>query len=205
MQPEEVEPPTADMSYRTDLLRLLKEIFDLAHAARNGQTWGTVGQRCPADEALARELPQRAMELHSRAVPCWIARDVDGLEEVCRAAGVEPPGCLVPAWRLFARTSEAFPALREGLSVDLAATRTMGAFAGPDDVPELLNFLGDKGSRIIQVATRHGEGGRCATLLRKIRECASFAKKNGFGYLEATGIVPVAEDAEQPESEAVPC
>ena len=139
--------------------------------------------------------------MHGRAVPFWIARDVDGLETVCRAADVEPPGCLVPAWRLFARTSEAFPDLRDALSIDLQRTRGVGAFAGPDDVPELLDFLGDQGSRIIQVATRHGEGGRCATLLRKIRECATYAKRHGMGYLEAAGVVPVAGDAEEPEAD----
>jgi hypothetical protein len=116
---------------------------------------------------------------------------VDGLETVCRAAGVEPPGSLVPAWRLFPRSGEEFPALREALGFELRKKRDVGAFVPPEEVPELLAFLNAEGSRIIQVATQHGEGGTCATLLRKIRECANYAEQRGMGYLEAAGIRPV--------------
>ena len=34
------------------------------------------------------------------------------------------------------------------------------------------------------------EGTTCATLLRKIRECAAYAERRGVGYLEARGVPP---------------
>jgi hypothetical protein len=192
IEPHDAGHFEAEMVSRRELLASLKMLFDLSEAARRGESWGKLGsERQAAGEVLPRELPWLAVFLHSRANPFWVARDVDGLETVCRAAGVEPPGSLVPAWRLFPRSGEEFPALREALGVELRKKRDVGAFVPPEEVPELLAFLNAEGSRIIQVATQHGEGGTCATLLRKIRECANYAELRGMGYLEAAGIRPV--------------
>jgi hypothetical protein len=177
VEPAEIERLSADMVYRRELLAALKEIYDMAAAARSGKS-------------SPLELPWRSLLLHSRLVPFWIGRDVDGLETICRAAGVEPPDCLAPAWRPFARTCEEFPALREALGFELDGPRDLGAFVSPDEIGELLTFLNTEGARLIQAAARHGDGPTCTTLLRKIRECASYAVRNGFGYLEASGIRP---------------
>jgi hypothetical protein len=197
LEPAEVAEPTADASYRNELLNSLKSIFAVAKAAREGGHWGPAGEpRENALEALPRELPWRAVQLHSRAVPFWIGKDVDGLETVCRSADVEPPDVLAPAWGLFSRTIDDFPSLRDALSVELRHERDVGAFVSPDDVPQLLAFLGTEGSRIIQAASRHGVGPTCTTLLRKIRECAHYAERHGMGYLEASGIMPLSYDPE---------
>jgi hypothetical protein len=134
-------------------------------------------------------------------MPFWIARDVDGLETVCRAAGVPPPEFLVPARRLFAETCEEFPELAEALHVEVQGPRDVGAFVAAGDVPDLLEFLGLHGTRIIQVATQHGEGPACSTLLRKIRECAAYAERNGLGYIEASGILPPDLGGVEPDDE----
>ena len=192
IEPLEPGHPTADMAYRRDLLARLKKLYDLPLAARQGGQWGPPGgERVPAEQALPRELPWRAVFLHSRAVPFWIGRDVDGLDAVCRAADVPPPTCLAPPWRLFDRACEEFPALNDHLKVELKKSRDVGAFVASEEIPELLAFLSAEGSRIIQAASRHGEGPTCATLLRKIRECARYAEQRGMGYLEACGILPV--------------
>lgn len=177
VEPAEIERLSANMVYRRELLAALKEIYDMAASARSG-------------ESLPRELPWRSLLLHSRLVPFWIGRDVDGLETVCRAAGVEPPDCLSPAWSPFARTCEEFPSLREELGFELDGPCDLGAFVAPEETADLLTFLNTEGARIIQAAARHGEGPACTTLLRKIRECADYAARNGFGYLEASGIRP---------------
>ena len=192
IEPQEAGHFEPDMAARRELLTELKTLFDLSEAARQGESWGKMGgDREAASEVLPRDLPWLAVFLHSRAVPFWVARDVDGLETVCRAAGVEPPGSLVPAWRLFPRSGEEFPALHEALGFELRKQRDVGAFVPPEDISELLAFLNAEGSRVIQVATQHGEGATCATLLRKIRECAHYAEQRGMGYLEASGIGPV--------------
>jgi hypothetical protein len=186
LEPEEVQLPTADMAYRSELLRDLKVLHDLGRAARTGEHWAVT--REPAVQVLERELPWRALHLHSRAVPFWVARDVDGLHAVCAAAGVSPPPFLVPARRLFAEVAEEWPGLRESLHVELTGERQVGAFVAPGDVAELRVFLAGEGATIIRVASRHGEGGACELLLRKIRECAAYAEHHGAGYLEASGI-----------------
>ncbi len=181
--------PEPDARYRTALLKAMKEIFDIASAARAGETYGRfAGETRTGEEVLRTELPWRTLVLHSRAVPYWIARDVDGIETVCRAAGVEPPDLLVPAWRLFGEACEEFPYLRDALGIELRGEGQIGAFAAPGDVPELLEFLNAQGSRIIKVASAHGEGNACALLLRKVRECLRYAEAHGFGYLEAGGL-----------------
>jgi hypothetical protein len=187
----EIERLSPDMAYRRELLASLEEIYDLAAAARAGENWGPAGSpRLPAVEVLPRELPWRALMLHSRTLPFWIGRDVDGLETICRASGVEPPACLAPAWRPLTRVCEEFPALREAFGFELDGPRDLGAFVSPNDIEELLTYLNSEGARLIQAAARHGEGATCATLLRKIRECATYAAQNGMGYLEASGIRP---------------
>lgn len=200
IEPLEPGHQTADMAYRRELLTRLKALYDLPLAARQGGTWGPArGERIPAEQALPRELPWRAVFLHSRAVPFWIGRDVDGLDSICRAADVPPPTCLAPAWRLFGRACEEFPTLNESLKIEMKRNRDVGAFVASEEIPELLAFLSAEGSRIIQAASRHGEGPTCATLLRKIRECARYAEQRGMGYLEACGILPVGLEEEDGE------
>ena len=196
LEPEDSEDLSADATYRNDLLGGLRQVYDLAQAARSGGEWGPLGSaRHPAAEALVRELPWRAIQLHSLAVPCWIARDVDGLATVCAAAEIPVPAFLLPAWPLFPRLVEEFPGLREATTLELASSPGVGGYVTPADIPKLLAFLADEGTRIIQAAGRHGEGGPCATLLRKIRECARFADRRGAGYVEACGIVPPGRES----------
>jgi len=191
LQPLEGPELLADLTYRSELLQGLKDLYDIAHAARRGETWGpATGTRRPAMSVLLSELPWRAVLLHSKAIPFWVGRDVDGLETICRAAGVTPPDFIVPPWRLFAGACEEFSDLRDALHVELQAPRDAAAFISPADVPRLLDFLNTNGSRIIQAASRHGEGATCTVLLRKIRECATFAESHGMGYLEGSGILP---------------
>jgi hypothetical protein len=195
--PRELEPAEfgelpPQMAFRTELLAALKEIFDLAQAVRKDEHWGEAGgPRRPAAEVLAQELPWRAVDLHSRAVPFWIARDVDGLATICRAADVTPPDCLVPAGRLVVGALESFPELALPLGTELGDGATIGGFVAPADVDQLLSFLNAEGSRIIQAATRQGVGSTCSSLLRKIRECAQYAARHGAGYVEAGGIEPI--------------
>lgn len=195
VQPKDGPDLPAEMSYRSELLASLKELHDLGQAARAGQEWGRTGnERKPATEVLMHELPWRSASLHARAFPFWIGRDVDGLETICRAAEIAPPEFLVPPRRLFSRTFDELPELRQSLQVELSGPRSVGGFVSPTDIPELLAFLNEHGSRIIKVATRHGEGPTCAMLLRKIRECATYADKHDLGYLEASGVNPCELD-----------
>lgn len=196
----EIEPPSADMAYRAELLDLLKAVHSLSQAARSDENWGpATGQRVRASDVAGRELPWRAVELHARAHPFWIARNVDGIETVCRAADVPAPDVLVPARRLFARGIDAVPGLGDGFSTELRDGRDVGAFVPPGEVSRLLDFLQTEGVKIIRVATRCGEGPSCATLLRKIRECAEYAALHGRGYLEASGIRPIAASSSDEE------
>jgi hypothetical protein len=183
LAPAEITDPVAPLTLRNALLEDLKAIHAAARRARDGL----------AGAASATDLAQLvllAVEAHARAVPFWIGRDVDGLETLCEAAGVDAPAILAPAWRPFSAVIEALPALREVLTPSLDGPRAVGAFVAPDDVPELVAFLNAEGARIIQAATRAGEGAKCSTLLRKIRECAHHAKRHGRGYLEASGVLP---------------
>lgn len=183
---------SSDLMYRQDLLAGLTQIFEIGRAARDGRSWSPPGGGAPrtGDEAVVNDLPCLALDLHARHVPFWTANDVDGLETVCRAAGVLAPECLVPAWRLFAELCEKYPRMKEALHLELRKPLDLGAFVGPGEIGNLLEFLNLSGAKIIQVATRAGEGPAATTLLRKIKECAVYAQKKGFGYLEACGIVP---------------
>jgi hypothetical protein len=196
IQPEDGPDISADIAYRGDLMARLKDLYDIAWSARRGEKWGsaTEGRRRDAIEVLRSEVPWRAVHLHSRTIPFWIARDVDGLETVCSAAGIPAPDFLVPPWRLFAEACHEFPVLKEALGPDLESPRDVGAFIAPSDVPELVAFLSASGAKIIQAASRHGEGPACTTLLRKIRECATYAERHGRGYLEGAGILPPDTD-----------
>ncbi len=183
--------PSPEFTFRRDLLGELKALFDLARAARLGESWREGDEPARAASAvLESELPWRALRAHARVVPFWIASDVDGLDAVCRAAGIDPPPFLVPAWRPFGAACEEFPGLRSRLATDLHGERSVGAFVAPADVPELLAFLATHGAAVIREAARHDEGPACALLLRKIRECATYAERRGFGYVEAMGIRP---------------
>lgn len=191
LTPTEFGDLSSDLGYRGDLLGTLKKLHEMAQLAREGRTWAdTDGQPRPASLAVSEELPWRAVALHARAYPFWIARDVDGLETICRAAGVRAPDCLSPAWRVYAAACEEYPALKESLGLELTRAKDVGAFVAPGEVPHLVQFLGEHGSRIINAAARGGEGPMATALLRKIKECAVYAQRHGLGYLEASGIVP---------------
>ena len=95
-----------------------------------------------------------------------------------------------------------FPDLGEGLVTELRDGRDVAAFVPPSDVSRLLDFLKTEGAKIIRVATQHGEGPSCTTLLRKIRECAEYAAAHGRGYLEASGIRPLAAPSDEEEGAA---
>ena len=195
--PEDGAEISADLLHRRDLLAGLAAIRSLADAARRGVPWGEGdASGKPAVEVLRDEIAWRALALHARIVPFWVGRDVDGLETVCAAASVPPPEALVPARRVFAGLCEEFPDFGPTLGIEITRPRQVGAYVAPDDVPSLLEFLGEVGARIIQVAARHGEGAACSVLLRKMRECATYAKRRGFGYLEASGILPPDVEAE---------
>jgi len=191
IEPAEIAELSSDLSYRSDVLRLLTKLHDLARFAREGRSFaGDDAAPRPAAEALPEELPWRALAMHARATPFWIARDVDGLETICRAAGVRAPDCLAPAWRVYAEACDAFPALRDSLGLELRRPRDVGAFVAPGEIDQLLHFLAEHGARIISAAARGGEGPMATALLRKIKECAVYAQRHGFGYLEASGILP---------------
>ncbi|HEX6851330.1 MAG TPA: hypothetical protein VF139_07955 [Candidatus Polarisedimenticolaceae bacterium] len=192
VEPRDGEDLSADLQHRNDLLASLKRLFDLGRAAREGGSWpAEEGQPSrPAVQALAQELAWRAVWLHSRVQPFWVGRDVDGLETICRASGVPAPDCLVPAWRLFAESCDAFPEVKEGLHLEIQGPRDVGAFVAPGEVGALVEFLTQHGTRILAAAARAGEGPAATVLLRKIKECAVYAERRGLGYLEAAGIVP---------------
>ncbi len=191
LEPDAGIEQTQDFNYRRDVLDRIRVLFDLPRAAREGETWRAANEAPrPAAEALASDLAWHAIAVHALVRPFWIARDVDGLETVCAACGIAGPGVLVPAWRLIAPVLEEFPTLREALSTELRGPRSVGALVAPEDVPELQDFLAAHGARMIREAARHGEGAACTALLKKIRECLTFAGSRGFGYVEAAGIVP---------------
>jgi len=191
VEPDDSRPLSPNMSFRADLLNSLKSIHALGEAARRGEKWSN-GAQDPesAINVLIRELPYRAMQVHSRAVPYWIADDVDGLETVCRSAEVAAPEVLVSARPLFVRSCDLFPDLGESFHVELEQPCDVGAFVAPGDVPELVDFLTTQGGHIIQVASRHGVGDVCENVLRKIKECAAYACRHRMGYLEVSGICP---------------
>jgi hypothetical protein len=188
--PEDGPELSAELLHRSDLLAALTRIRNLAAAARAGRdgTWSD-GAAKRALEVLCDELPWRAVSLHARLVPFWTAADVDGLETMCRAARVGEPEFLLPAWRLFAESCEEFPDLKASLRLEMEKERDIGAFVAPEEVPRLVDFLNVEGARIIEVASRNGEGRACTLVLRKIRECATYAARRGLGYLEASGIL----------------
>jgi len=201
VEPEDMKAaPTLTM--RRELLDSLKRLYELALAARRGERWSEgANRREPAAEVLVRELPWRAVAVASRAMPFWAARDVDGLETICVAAGVPAPPFLAPPYRLFGELCETYPQLAGGLGTELRDRRGVGGWVAPADVPDLLEFLNLHGSSMIQSATRAGEGPACTMLLRKIRECARYAESHDLGYLEASGVPaagPPADDSTVP-------
>ena len=188
--PGELGDAEPDLSYRADLLREMRALFDLAAAARKGETWkGGTGTRArTAVSVLLEDGAWRAVCLHARALPFWQGREVDGLETICRAAKIDPPACLKPAHALFTETCQEFPGFSEALPLEIASERGVGAYVAPGEMDDLLDFLTNAGAAVIRAASKHGEGPACTVLLRKIRECASYARKHGLGYLEAAGI-----------------
>ena len=195
MAPAEEEPLPPDMVLRAELLAELKALHDLGRAAREGGRWNRDSGSISGSQALAEELPWRAIALHARIVPFWEAVSAAGLEAICRAAGVTSPEVLLPPQRLFAEACDLVPALGGALKVEAKGARDVGGFVAPDDIPRLLAFLAGEGARIIQAATREGEGPACTLLLRKMKECATYAKRHGLGYLEASGVpTPLREE-----------
>jgi hypothetical protein len=97
---------------------------------------------------------------------------------------------------LFAEACESFPTLKASLRLEMSRPKDVGAFVAPAEVPQLIEFLGAQGTRIIGAAARAGEGPMATSLLRKIKECAVYAKKNGLGYLEASGVIPPEREDE---------
>ena len=195
VEPAELPEAPSDHEYRTALLGNLTKIHEFARSAREGGSWFEADARPrPAAEALPEELPWRALSMHARAVPFWVARDVDGLETICRAAGVPAPEALGPAWRVYAEACESFPALKKALGLELSRPRDVGAFVTPGDIGELLRFLAEQGARIISAAARGGEGAAATAVLRKMKECAVYAQRHGYGYLEASGVLPPERD-----------
>lgn len=189
IEAEVLGDPPAATTVHADLLQRLRELYELAGAARKGANWGNVGMtQRPALEILNEELPWRCIEIHAEAVPFWIAEDVDGLEGLCHASDMTPPPCLISARPIFTRFGDTFPALLDGIRSDLTEAKRLGGYVPAADVPELLRFLTESGARIIQAAARHGVGKTCTNLLKKIRECASFAEQHGTAYLEASGL-----------------
>ena len=199
LQPVDATALSPDLLYRKDLLGLLTALHDLCCAAREGREWDRVGEEHrPAIEVLCEELPWRCLSLHARAVPFWIARDGEGLETLCREAGLESPDALVPARRLFAEAIGEFPSLQETFRLEIDGPRRLGAFAAPPDIPQLLDFLNACGARLIAAAAQRGEGPARTLLLRKIKECATYAAKHGWGYLESSRLLPTDLEDEIP-------
>ncbi len=182
-------PP--DLAYREELMEGLRELHALPKAARRGESWDDAhGHAVPASQCL-EQVAWRAVWLHSRLHPFWMGEDIRGLAGICRLAGVLPPEDLMPAGLTLGGLGGEFPRLLESLGTDATAEQAIGGYVAPGDLPGVVDFLKQQGGTLIQAATRHGEGGRCARLLAKIRECMSFAVEHGRGYLEATGIEPV--------------
>jgi len=191
VEPAEIPDLGSDLAYRTDLLASLRIVHDLPRLARDGKTWEPAGASArPAVAAIPEVLAPHAVALHGRAYPFWLAKDVDGLETICRAAGVPAPDCLSPAFRPFAEACEAFPSVKETLGLEMRSSPSVGAFVAPSEIGGLIDFLAMHGAKIIGAATRAGEGSMATSLLRKIKECAVYAQRRGFGYLEAAGVLP---------------
>jgi hypothetical protein len=204
VEPAPLDEPSLDSAYRNALLDSLRKIHDWGQAERDRRSGRRIAFRAHAD--LADELPWQIVYLHSRAVPFWVARDVDGLGTICEAAGVEPPAGLASAADLFAGVCAELPEVGERLRGQMRGPCDLGAHVPPRHVPEVLAFLVEHGGRMIQVATRQGQGPLCTRVLRKIRECLRFADRHGIGYLEASGIHPLFEELAEPAEmvDAVP-
>jgi hypothetical protein len=183
--PDEDEDPPQDLEVKHELMAEMRELFELAGAARRAGTWEVEGRERPALPVLLEEGPWRAVRLHARVMPYWRGRDVDGLETVCRATGIEPPACLRQAHALFERACSEFPGFPGALPLEIPGPCGVGAYVAPEEVGALLDFLAESGAAIIRAASRHGEGPACSVLLRKIRECCVYAQRHGLGYLES--------------------
>jgi hypothetical protein len=92
VEPAEIAELSSDLGYRSDLLSLLTKIYELARLAREGRDWvdPDAAPRSAAD-ALCDELPWRALSMHAKVTPFWIAREVDGLRSVSASQGVARP------------------------------------------------------------------------------------------------------------------
>jgi hypothetical protein len=191
VEPDDASPIGPDLEYRSTAFRELQFVSGVARAAREGQTWlAADGARRPAAEVLKADFAWTAVRTHARAIPAWIARDVDGLATMCDRAGVPRPPFLTSSSVLFSGAGEVAALLAPGLHAEIESPRDVGCFVAPDRIADLLEFLSGDGARIIRAAARYGEGPAATRVLRKIRECASYAHKHGSGYLETSGILP---------------
>lgn len=180
VEPEEDSPLSPDLAYRTEVFRELKALPCIREAGRPALEW----------QSPDAGIPWIAVRAHALVVPFWLARDVDGLETMCRAAGIPAPPFLSSPARLFREAGAEVQDVAGMLDRDLEGPRDLGAFVAPEHVPDLVSFLAAQGSQIIRVAARCGEAPAASGLLRKIRECAVYAEVRGLGYLEASGILP---------------
>jgi hypothetical protein len=180
---------SSDLLFRSDVLAEFSRIHELKHGKPLddlASPWS--GGRTDHRAGALEELPLRILTVHARVVPYWTARGSGGLEAVCRNAGVLSPEFLVPAWRPFAEVIEAFPEVKTALPVEAKSAKGIGGYVAATDVEALIDFLNLQGARIIQGAARRDEGSACTLVLRKIRECATYAARHGMGYLEAAGV-----------------
>ena len=186
-----IEGPSAPSALvcRANLLDALKSVHALGRAFREGVVWrGSITDgKSPAE--AARLLPWFSAAMHARLRPFWDAEDVDGLVSIAQAAGVEPTPVLQSPLPLF-QDLKPVDARPMTLGRGLDGPRSTGAWVPPEDVPRLIDWLQAEGAAIIRTAAEHDEGSRVRTLLQKIRECAAYAARQNFGYLEAVDVHP---------------
>ncbi len=191
VEPVDDGPMPVDLEYRVAMFREIRVVAEIAEAVRTGKSWTSPeGEPRSAMEALRSEVPWIALRAHARVAPFWVGRDVDGLATMCRAAGLPVPPFLTSAARLFLGAGPMASEVAGSLQTEIEGARSVGGFVASESVPDLIEFLTTQGAKIIRVASRHGQGPAATILLRKIRECAVYAERHGYGYLEGSGIVP---------------
>lgn len=185
--PADGPPAASPLSYRAAVLRGLKSVHALGKAVRDQGRWrGELTEGLEAAEAATR-LPWFAAVLHARRTPFWYAEHADGLAAVSDAAGVPMPECASTAATLFADLE---PCVPRPTALGPVEDRSLGVWVPPERVPDLVDWLNGYGARILRAASEFGETDAVRSVLRKMKECATFAIRHGAGYLEAGGIEP---------------
>ncbi len=189
IRPTEGPAAQSALAYRSNLLSSLKSIHALGRAFREGLAWRGALTDGKTPQQAVRLLPWFAAAMHARFRPFWVAENVDGLVSIAQAAGIEASPVLQSPLPLFTaiKPVDARPMT---LGRELDGPRSTGAWVPPEDVPRLIDWLQAEGAAIIRIATEHGEGVRVRTLLQKIRECAAYAARHRYGYLEAVDVDP---------------